>query len=227
MKRITTSFLLLILLISCKDEVTKNDQLDNPGEVAELSTAEAVADRYGVNNWDAVSEINFTFNVESGPRKFKRTFQWFPKTQDVIYKSDTDTIAYNRNATLDSLELYADKRFVNDSYWLLAPFKLVWDEGVSFSEERNVVAPISGDTLHKLTILYDTEGGYTPGDAYDLYITDDFIIKEWGYRSNNAEKASTSTLWMEEKSFDGIVLNTMHQDSTASFRLFFTDITIK
>ena len=130
-------------------------------ENSNLTPAEAIAKRYGEANWDRVSQLNFSFNVKSAGRELKRSFQWFPKTDDVVFTSDTDTIEYNRNATLDSLALYADKRFINDTYWLLAPYKLVWDEGVSISEEKNVIAPISGDTLHKLTILYDGEGGYT------------------------------------------------------------------
>jgi hypothetical protein len=141
--------------------------------------------------------------------------------------SDTDTIAYNRNASMDSLQVQADKRFINDSYWLLVPFKLVWDEGVTISEEKNVVAPISGDTLHKLTILYEGDGGYTPGDAYDFYLSDDHLIKEWGYRGGNAEKASTATSWMKMESFNGLKLNTAHQDSIGSFKLYFTNISVK
>ncbi|KAA3621281.1 MAG: hypothetical protein DWP94_10655 [Flavobacterium sp.] len=227
MKHFSSILLVFTLLISCK-EGKDNTNLEklNIAE-PELTTAEAIANRYGESNWDNVTELNFSFNVKSGLRKVKRSFQWFPKTNDVVFTSDTDTIEYNRNSNMDSLALYADKRFINDTYWLLAPFKLVWDEGVSISEEKNVTAPISGDTLHKLTILYDSEGGYTPGDAYDLYFSDDFVIKEWSYRRANAEKASTSTLWTKEKNVNGIILNTHHRDSTGNFQLFFTDVSIK
>ena len=227
MKLISSIFLVLTLFMSCKEGKDKMNLEKLNIADPELTTAEAIANRYGVSNWDGVSELNFSFNVKSGMRMAKRSFRWFPKTNDVVFTSDTDTIEYNRNATMDSLALYADKRFINDTYWLLAPFKLVWDEGVSISEEKNVVAPISGDTLHKLTILYDSEGGYTPGDAYDTYYSEDFAIKEWSYRRENAEKASTSTLWVKEKNLDGIILNTHHQDSIGNFQVFFTDVSIK
>jgi hypothetical protein len=138
-----------------------------------------------------------------------------------------DTISYNRNTVMDSLQVQADKRFINDSFWLLSPFKLVWDKGVTISEEKNVIAPISGDTLNKLTIHYSGDGGYTPGDAYDFYVSDDHLIKEWGYRGGNEEKASTSTSWTRLESFNGLKLNTVHQDSIGSFKLYFTNISVK
>ena len=227
MKYLPALFLLLSLLSSCNEGQNNKELEESSMENSNLTPAEAIAKRYGEANWDRVSQLNFSFNVKSAGRELKRSFQWFPKTDDVVFTSDTDTIEYNRNATLDSLALYADKRFINDTYWLLAPYKLVWDEGVSISEEKNVIAPISGDTLHKLTILDDGEGGYTPGDAYDLYFTDNYAVKEWGYRRNNADKTSTATLWMKEKNLNGIILNTHHQDSTGNFQLFFTDVSIK
>lgn len=98
--------------------------------------------------------------------------------------STTDTVVYNRTS-MDSLTKKTDASFINDKYWLLAPFNLVWDEGVSFSEKENVVAPVSKDTLNQLTILYGGEGGYTPGDAYDFYFGKDYIIKEWIFREAN------------------------------------------
>ena len=227
MKSIITLALIFLIVYSCKENTTDKVKIDTSVPNVELSTAEIIANTYGIDNWSTVTELNFTFNVDVGERHIERSFVWNPKTQDVVLMNATDTISYNRNAPMDSLQVQADKRFINDSYWLLSPFKLVWDEGVSFSEEENVIAPISKDTLHRLTILYEGEGGYTPGDAYDFYYSDDYMIREWGYRGDNAEKASTSTSWVKLETFNGLKLNTVHQDSLGNFKLYFTNISVK
>jgi len=58
----------------------------------------------------------------------------------------------------------AQQRFVNDSYWLLAPLK-VFDPGVS----RTYVAD-SSDAQHEVIQLTFGEVGMTPGDQYWLYV---------------------------------------------------------
>jgi hypothetical protein len=224
MKKIIALMVCSLILHSCKENINKD--VTSAELPAELTTPQSIAKKYGIDQWDEVSRVAFTFNVSRGDRHFERSFIWDPKTSDVIYMSATDTISYNRNASLDSLQVLADKAFINDSYWLFSPFKLVWDEGVTFSEERNVIAPISSDTLNKLTILYEGDGGYTPGDAYDFYFSEDHMIREWAYRGGNTEKASTTTSWMQLESFNGIQLNTVHQDSTGNFKLYFTNISI-
>jgi len=120
-----------------------------------------------------------------------------------------------------------DANFINDQYWLLAPFNLAWDDSVKFSEKKNVVSPISKDTLNLLTATYGGEGGYTPGDAYDFYYGDDFMVKEWTYRKGNDSVPSMTTTWEDYKTYNGLNLATMHKDETGNFKLYFTNISVK
>ena len=48
--------------------------------------------------------------------------------------------------------------------------------------------PLVGENMQKLTIVYANEGGYTPGDAYDFYFGDDFVIREWVFRKIKSER---------------------------------------
>ncbi|MGK0386344.1 MAG: hypothetical protein ACI849_000954, partial [Patiriisocius sp.] len=137
-----------------------------------------------------------------------------------------DTITFNRN-TLDSVTKQYDANFINDKYWLLAPFNLIWDEGTSFSEKKQQVAPISKDTLNMLTITYGKEGGYTPGDAYDLYYGADFLIREWVFRKGNAPEASMQTTWEDYQKFKGILISTSRKDPASKLELSFTNIQIQ
>ena len=88
--------------------------------------------------------------------------------------SGNDTISYNRK-DMDSLSINADKGFINDKYWLLAPFQLLWDHTAAISEVVKEEAPISKNTMNKITLTYASEGGYTPGDAYDFYFGEEFF----------------------------------------------------
>ncbi len=223
--RISIGLLLsTILLASCNNSSEKATADLASNEVQ--TTAEKIAMAYGIENWKGVDMLEFTFNVDRGERHFERSFKWFPKQNKVVYMNEKDTVSYFRDQPLDSISRAADKRFINDTYWMLSPFKLVWDEGTTFIDSTRVAAAVSKDTLNKLTIIYGNEGGYTPGDAYDFYYDNSYMVKEWAYRPQNAAKAATATLWGEVKSYDGIKIATQHTDTTGNFRLYFSNISV-
>ena len=207
--------LLILITVSCKEEPIKV-----------LSFTEKVARANGLENWDEVSEIHFTFNVDRDTVHFERNWIWHPKTGQVSMTMNGETTTYNRDA-VDEGSLMADKAFVNDTYWLLAPFKLVWDQGFTMDSIVKTVAPISKDSLYKLTILYQDTVGYTPGDAYDFYIGDDYMVREWVYREDNMENNCMMTTWEDYKEEGGVKFSTLHQDETGNFQLYFTDIKVK
>ncbi|WP_245617570.1 hypothetical protein [Siansivirga zeaxanthinifaciens] len=86
--------------------------------------SEQIAKAHGFEHWKDVSQLHFTFNVDKDSTHFERSWIWKPKTGDITLISGNDTISYNSNS-LDSLSLKADKGFINDKFWLLAPFQLV------------------------------------------------------------------------------------------------------
>lgn len=231
-------FLLLALstiILSCNENKRRTDT-SKPVKSREfipdhdanpvLSTAENIAYKNGFGQWKDVSEINFTFNVDRGENHFERSWVWKPKSDLVVMRTAKDTVAFERTK-LDSINMSYDASFINDTYWLLAPFNLLWDEGTVITERENVVAPITKDTLNKLTITYGDEGGYTPGDAYDFYYGKDFMIREWVYRKRNDSLPSMLTTWEEYQTHKGMKISTMHKDSTGNFKLYFTNISVK
>ena len=139
--------------------------------------------------------------------------------------SKSDTISYIRTQ-LDSISLKTDKAFINDKYWLLAPFNLVWDEGTTLSDPIKKEAPISKKELNKVTLTYANEGGYTPGDAYDFYYGDDFLIREWVYRKSNSEKPSLINTWENYQNFNGIKIALEHKKLEGNWNLNFTNIKV-
>lgn len=210
---------LLVLLISCKSE-------KKPAPIEEDTILEKVAKAHGYDEWNKVKEMRFTFNVDRDTNHFERSWIWNTKSQEVQGMSNGDTITYNRKA-VDSLATKADGAFINDKYWLLAPINILWDQNsLSYTFEETALAPISNDSLPKLTVVYGNNGGYTPGDAYDFYLGDDYKIKEWVFRKGNSPEVSSVTTWEGYESIDGLNISKMHKNKEGNFSLYFTNVEV-
>lgn len=222
-KNIYGLILLIFLTISCKME--KKEEVRS--EVKELTILEKVANAHGFENWKTISHIKYTFNVDRDSSHFERTWLWEPKTNNVVLTTREDTVRYNR-MSIDSTIMKTDGGFINDKFWLLGPFQLVWDQNnFTYEHEATSDAPISKEAMQKLTIVYGSEGGYTPGDAYDFYFGEDYRIKEWVFRKGNQEEPSMITSWEDYKNLNGLHIASMHKMPDSNFMLYFTGIEVK
>ncbi|GGD44649.1 hypothetical protein [Muriicola marianensis] len=220
MKKHLYLLVFIVLMIGCKSETKKV----TPEK--DLTIIEKVAAAHGVENWNKVREIRFTFNVDRDTMHFERTWVWDTRSQEVTGISRGDTVKYNRRK-VDSLSQKADGAFINDKYWLLAPINISWDEeNLTYSVEEKVPAPISNDTLTKLTVVYGNEGGYTPGDAYDFYLGDNYLVREWVFRRSNSPEPSSVSTWEGYKELSGLNISTMHKNKDGNFSLYFTDVEV-
>ncbi|WP_396601837.1 hypothetical protein [Algibacter sp. R77976] len=213
MKNLLLVLSLVSLCFSCKQKIEKATP------TAEISVAKKIANAHGFKSWKNVSEVSFTFFE-------KRSWVWKPKTQDVTLITKQDTIHYNRK-TIDSSSIKTDRAFINDKFWLLIPFQLIWDEGTTISEATKAIAPISKTQLNKITLTYTNEGGYTPGDAYDIYFDKNYLIKEWAFRKGNKPKAGLINTFENYQEFSGIKIALDHKKAEGDWNLNFTDIKIK
>ncbi len=239
MKYISTILLFgLVLITSCKTDAKKENSANtdssemgaNEEPKKALTLTEKIAYANGYKDWKDVEELKFTFNVDrEGNPHFERSWIWKPKTNEVTMMSAEDTLTYNRNEieSADSTAYKANGKFTNDKFWLLAPINIMWDEDNTTTERtEDAQAPISKKQMEKLTVTYGDEGGYTPGDAYDLYIDDNFMVREWVYRKGNQEEPSMTTTWEDYTDADGIKIAQMHQNQEGNFKLYFTDVEV-
>ncbi|WP_024768982.1 hypothetical protein [Aquimarina macrocephali] len=238
MKKVLVVLSFILLCVACNTSTKKENKYEEDIEVRDPkpvvdnnqkkipTTAEAIANANGLQHWDKVKEIKFTFNVDRDSTHYDRSWSWKPKNDMVTLTSEQDTITYNRTQ-LDSISIKADQRFINDKYWLLAPFNLVWDTA-SFTSKHEVkaIAPISNIEMQKLTIVYKNNGGYTPGDAYDFYFEGDFSIKEWVFRKSNQSEPSMITSWEDYQNFNGIKIAKTHKLREGNRKLYFTGIEV-
>jgi len=227
---IPSYFLVLIIIISVG--LNKNNYPQTNKNSSSLS--QTIADNYGLKSFSDINTIQFTFNVKMKDVNVKREWKWSPKTGDVEFKGPDEkgkdtTIKYNRNK-LDknnALELYADKRFINDQYWLLFPFHLVWDKNVDIKSEGQKEFPISHKKGTSLIVQYKNDVGYTPNDAFVLFLDKDNMIKEWTYRPGGNKEKERSYTWEGNKKFDGITISTEHNGPANKFKVWFSDIKLE
>ena len=141
-----------------------------------------VAKTFGVDSWDKVEGIRYTWNGEiTGLFKAAHKWEWEPKTNKVTFEG-TDKegkpvkVSYVRtdpSTQSDAVKNETDPSFINDSYWTLFPFHAYWDKAASAIDQGKFNLPVGPGTAELLPIKYPADGGYTPGDTWDLYVGKD------------------------------------------------------
>lgn len=189
-----------------------------------------VAKAYGIENFEKVNSIAYTWNVRrDSVTVMTRDWKWNVKDR-TVYFADADT-SFTYSLDSDSLPK-VDGAFINDKYWMMYPFQLAWDSGYTFEATENVPTPIKGSNSTKLTIVYNSgEGdpsmmGYTPGDAYDLFLDENNTILEWTFRRGNSPEGRTMT-WENVQDFGPIKLATEHMDAAGQKVIWFTNIKVE
>ena len=99
------------------------------------------------------------------------------------------------------------RSWVNDSYWLLMPYKLL-DPGVSLKykgEDR-----MADDRMADVLELTFANVGYTPQNRYLVYVAKDTgLVSQWQYFQNASDEEPSFTLpWTGWQQFGNVMLPT-------------------
>lgn len=173
MKKVFLYISAIILLAIAGGYFIFNEKLpagENPAKADEL--ANRMLKSLNKSAWDSTNVVTWTF---TGGHQFV----WDKKNEMVQVKWDKNDVLLNlkewnkgkafsegKEITDEQLDVLRGKAwsfFCNDSFWLIAPYK-VFDEGVT----RKIVKTEDGSEA--LLASY-ASGGVTPGDAY-LWILD-------------------------------------------------------
>ncbi|MDR6301240.1 hypothetical protein [Mesonia maritima] len=216
---------LSLFIFSCKNKSTPSSEAEEKTPQKE-NILQKVANAHGIENWSKIKELQYTFNVDRDSSHYERSWKWQPKENKVEMLSSTDTVSYTRT-TMDSLATKADQAFINDKYWLLFPYQLVWDEGFSHSVKKDISAPISQQKLAEITIEYNNEKGYTPGDTYKIYVDKNYIIQEWAFYPKGKNEPALVSTWEDYQTLNGLKIAKMHKNESGSFKLYFSNLEIQ
>lgn len=212
-----------MILFACNQNKKREAK---PEDDSNLDHYEKIAMANGFKEFDSIGKLEFTFNVEvNDSLRAERKWVWNRNSNRVSLTEKDSTMSYVRKDSLTNKEKYIDQRFVNDSYWLLFPFQLKWSNP-DFSKPKKAKAPISGKEMEMMSVSFPSDGGYTPGDTYDIYYDDQFMIREWVYKSSDGNRESPST-WEDYRDFNGVKISTMHKSKDGNFELYFTSISVE
>ena len=126
-----------------------------------------------------------------------------------------------------------DPAFVNDQYWLLFPFHVVWDSGGNGANVEDTgmhKRPLGKGSARRVVVKYPSEGGYSPGDTWELYVGSDNRVEELVYRRGGPTKPRVVVVtWADYKKAGPLLISLDHRGTADGkpLRVFFSNVSVK
>ena len=201
---------------------------------------EKIAKTYGIDSWDKVDAIRYTWNGEiTGLFKAAHKWEWEPKTGKISYEgTDKDgkpvKVSYDSsqlNSQSDQVKNEVEPAFVNDNYWLLFPFHAYWDTSATVTDEGMKKLPIGAGSADLVSVKYPAEaGGYTPGDTWELYVGKDNRVQQMVYHRGGPKPPRLVTVtWVGYKKAGPLLVSTEHRGPADGkpLHIFISDVAVK
>lgn len=202
--------------------------------------AEQIAKTYGLDSFGQVDAIRYTWAIDI-PGLFSAThvWEWEPKTGKVSFQGKGKdgkpvNVTYMRSQLStqpDAVKKEVEPAFVNDNYWLVFPLHAYWDStGATVTDQGTKKLPLGGGSGKLVSVKYPSEGGYTPGDTWDLYVGKDGRVAQFVYHRGGPQKPSLVTAtWAGNKMAGGLLISTEHRGNADGkpFHLWISDVSVK
>jgi len=199
--------------------------------------AEQIAKAYGLDSFGQIEAIRYTWNVALPNGTVSRSWEWSPKTDAVSYEGKDKEgkpvkASYQRGqlaSQSDAVKNDIDPNFANDQYWLLLPFHIAWD-GASVTNEGQNKLPLGDGSAERVVAKYPSEGGYQPGDTWDLYIGADKRIQEMVYhRGNDKPPKLVMATYTDYKKAGPLLIAMEHRGTVDGkpLHLWISDVSVK
>jgi hypothetical protein len=201
-------------------------------ETRRMTLRESIGNAYGVNYFSRVEQIQYRFNVMIGEKQISRFWIWEPKLDRVTFKGMNyqEAVTYHRHeidTTASSALKKVDAWFINDNYWLLFPFHVVWDNDLTLEETGRQKLPLGDGSARCAVITYPASGGYTPGDVYEIFLDGNYRLMQWIYRRGGSTEPTRITTWENYRQAGPLMLSLDHRAADESFRVWFTGVGVK
>jgi len=228
-------FGVLVLATSCTATHTNTDA----SRATRPPIAEQIAKTYGLDSFEQIEAIRYTFNLQFPGVDVSRSWVWEPKTGQVSYEGkDKDgkpvKVSYVRsqlNSAPANVKDEIEPAFVNDQYWLLIPFHAYWDSSADVQDLGMQKLPLGEGSAKRVAVKYPPEaGGYTPGDTWELYVGPDNRVEEMAYHRGGPKKPSVVIAsWAGYQKAGPLLISTEHQGTAdgAPLRVSFSNVSVK
>jgi|SRR5215813_3640485 len=201
-------------------------------------TAEQLAKTFGLDSFGQVEAIRYTWSAQFPGVNVSRAWIWEPKKDQVSYEGkDKDgkvVKATYLRSQLDSqpanVKSDIDPAFLNDNYWLLFPFHAYWDRSATVTDQGVKQLPQGNGSAELISVKYPSNGGYTPGDTWDLYIGKDNRVEQFVYHRGGTKKPSiVIATWEGYKKAGPLLISTDHNGTADGnpLRISISDVAVK
>ena len=230
--------LFLVLAVLALAATSCSQKPASPPEQAAKVDAGQIARTYGLDSFGQIEGIRYTWNAQFPGVNLSRSWEWEPKTNKVTYEGkDKDgkpvKVSYLRselNSQPDNVKNEVDPGFVNDNYWLLFPLHAYWDKSATVTDQGMKQLPQGNGSAELVSVKYPSDGGYTPGDTWDLYVNKDNRVEQFVYHRGGAKKPSVViATWESYKKAGPLLISTDHHGTADGnpIRIFISDVSVK
>jgi hypothetical protein len=90
--------------------------------------------------------------------------------------------------------------------------------------------PLGEGSARRVVVKYPSEGGYSPGDTWELYVGSDNRVEELLYRRGGLDKPSVVVAtWEGYKKAGPLLISSDHRGTADGepMRLFFSNVSVK
>ena len=200
--------------------------------------AEQIAKTYGLDSFGKIEAIRYTFNAQLPGVNLSRSWVWQPKTGQISYEGkDKDgkpvKVSYVQsqlNGEPANVKDVIDPAFLNDEYNLLFPLHVYWDSSADVQDMGMQKLPLGTGSAKRVVVKYPSEGGYTPGDTWELYIGGDGRVEEFVYHRGGATKPSeVIATWAGYKKAGPLLISTDRRGTADGkpVQVSFWDVSVK
>ncbi len=187
-------------------------------------SADLISRAAGVEQWSDLAEVRFTFHARQGEATVSRRWVWRPHDQIITLQVPEETVRFSAENITDQIQPIYDL-FIYDRHWLFFPFLMDWEEDSRWSVAPDLaIGPLTQKSL-RLVTLQKQRGEGVVGDAFDLFVDDDFRILESVTRPANPEEKALGWLWEGYVKVGGLTLS-LERKSPDGARIWFADIQI-
>lgn len=197
-----------------------------------------VAQTYGLDRFGQIEGIRYTFNAEFPGVQVSRAWEWNPKTDTVSFdgkdKQGNPVKATYQRSQLGrqsaAVQNDIEPAFTKDQYWLLLPLHLVWDGGAAITDDGVHKLPSGNASAERVVMKYPSQGGYSQGDTWELYVGANKRIEEMVFhRGGDRKPAVVIATWEGQKQAGPLLISTDHRGTADGkpLHVSFTDVSVK
>lgn len=240
------ALLFTLVLAACSQGIRAPNRPANgalPPDVAPLH-ARMMEALGGEEAWERARHFEFDFVVDRNGEEVARWRHRWDRWQgdyrlSGVRRGDSVTIEFNVNrpeegrvlvngqeiagVQADSLRQFGYARFINDSYWLIMPYKWT-DPGVITSYEGRRT---EGGRTFDVVRLRFASVGLTPQNEYLALLDPESGLMERWYHYSRPDAEPSISEWTDWREFGGILLATSKPNLNGSSRIWFDNISVR